>query len=55
MDQVDALTQMLEWVREQDAQPAPVHIAGPEEMLDNYSEREDDDDVPEGYDPWSGV
>jgi len=54
MDQVDALTQMLEWVREQNAQPAPVHIAGPEEMLDNYSEREEDD-APEGYDPWSVV
>jgi len=56
MDQVDALTQMLEWSREEDAQPAPVHNAGPEEMFDNYSEREEDNlDVAEGYDPWSGV
>lgn len=54
MDQVDALTQMLEWVRAQDARPLPEQIAGPEEMLDDGSDWQDPD-LPEDYDPWSGL
>ena len=54
MDQVDALTQMLEWVRAQDARPLPEQIAGPEEMLDDGSDWQDPD-LPEDFDPWSGL
>ena len=43
-DQVDALTQMLEWVRTQDAQPPPLENAGPELMDPNGSGGGDWDD-----------
>ena len=45
---------MLEWVRDQDARPAPVQIAGPEEMIDDGSYGQGPD-LPEDYDPWSGL
>ncbi len=54
MTDIGVRTQMLEWVRDQDARPAPVQIAGPEEMFDGGSERQEPD-LPEDYDPWSGV
>jgi len=54
MDQVDALTQMLGWVRAQDALPKPVPVVGPEEMFDGGSGRQEPN-LPDDYDPWSGV
>lgn len=54
MDQVDALTQMLEWVRDEDARPKPIQNAGPEEMFDGGSDRQEPN-LPDDYDPWSGL
>ena len=58
LDQVDALTQMLEWVRQQDAAPPPMAMAGPElvDCSDAYEHRFDDDEPrpfrPLEDDPW---
>lgn len=52
MDQVDALTQMLEWVREQDALPVPFLNAGPEEMVEGGSYGDPYGSEFDDPDPW---
>lgn len=54
MDEIDAFTQMLEWVRNQDALPKPDPILGPDDRIADGSER-NAPNLPEDYDPRSVV
>ncbi len=54
-DQVDATSQLLEWVRERDMEPLSI-IAGPIEMPLYGDDSTDDSGIwPDGKDPWSGL